>query len=228
MKLYHSLSEAIKAIYARMERQVIGIVSFNGQAYFVERSNVSPEKSVYMAATKKLSIGNELAKKFGTVKTTNGDKVMMKLQKFMHDNHVTENFTAQAFHAEENIMRNFNAMVQAFRQEYPDRKIATIDIVLSHSPCVADGSLKAHRHSSAKNIAGLDMPAGCFKKIELFFKRQYKAENAGSFEKDPKIRVKYLELYEDEKNYENSALVKPADSLFKEEVSFSKIKKLTR
>jgi len=137
----------------------------------------------------------------------------------------TENVSTQTLHAEENIMRDFNEMVKAFKAEFPDKKIATIDIILSHSPCVGETPSAAHDHSSAKNLAGLDMPEGCFEKLELFFKSQFKSDNVGCFERSPKVRVKYLALYEPEKSYEHSNMVKPADSLLKDAVTFPGNKK---
>ena len=200
MKMYLTLSEAMKAIYARESRQVIGIVSINGDGYFVKRSTISPIETLAINAVRKQCLTKDLQGLFGQAKSGFCKERFNKLTEIMGVN--VRMPATQKLHAEENIILSFNEMVRLYSEKNPNKKIKTIDVFLSHAPCtqhIVDGGRK---YSGPKKLNGVAMPAGCFNKLDLFFKNQYRASQAEFFADKPKVRVKYSMIFAKESTFE--------------------------
>ncbi|KTD46943.1 hypothetical protein Lrub_1865 [Legionella rubrilucens] len=184
MKLYRSLSE-IMAFLQRKPKEVIAIISLNGQAYFVFRSNPHPEIATLKQAQAKIAISNEL--QVSAPKHGNKEK-KQRLYQFMLADNVPAVFP-ESNHAEENLIRRFPDVLSQFKSTFPGQKIINITIFLSHSPCCAEGEKK---HSDARPINGFFFPAGCNKKLSVFFEKgNYKALDASLFV-NTKFKVQYL------------------------------------
>ncbi|WP_347251375.1 hypothetical protein [Legionella sp.] len=208
MKLYHSLSEAIAA-FQRKSREVLAIISFNGQAYFVFRSNPNAQISTIMQAHAKMAIGNELrhcdTKKVDVVRK-------QKLYNFMMNSGVSQQFPQNAQHAEENLIRNFPNILKKFKAEFPNQKINTIEIFLTHSPCSSKGKKK---YSAQCHINNFFLPPGCDKKLAAFFKKEnYKSIDKQLFDKKVRLRIHYNHQFDPSIEY-NNHFIREADPILK-------------
>lgn len=213
MKLYTKLSDAIQAIFLKPPRQVIAIVSFNGESYFVKRSTTNTEQTIASYASLKILIGFEI-NKINRQATLRDETKFERLKNYLREDK-KEYLESQSLHAEENVMAHFPEMIVKFTEMYPQKKIKTIDIILSHSPCSSHASGNGHSHSDAKVIANLNMPAGCYEKLNLFFKQQYKVEHGKAFVDNPKIRIRYGVLFEESSTYKANSIIKPAEEVLK-------------
>ncbi|MDX1838351.1 hypothetical protein DIZ81_10870 [Legionella taurinensis] len=184
MKLYRSLSETM-AVLQRKPNEVIAIISLNGQAYFVFRSNPSPQIATLKQAKAKIGISNELS---GPTSKHEDEEKTQRLYRFMLADNVPSVFP-ESNHAEENLIRGFPDVLTQFKATFPEQKIINITIFLSHSPCAAEGEKK---HSEARSINGFFLPPGCNKKLSAFFdKGNYKAIDEPLFV-NTKFKVQYL------------------------------------
>lgn len=213
MKLYTKLSDALQAIFLKPARQVIAIVSFNGESYFVKRSSTNTEQTIALYASLKILIGFEI-NHINKQATVRDQTIFDRLKNYLRADRI-EYLESKSLHAEENVMAHFSEMVAKFTEMYPQKKIKTIDIILSHSPCSSKANGAGHSHSDAKVIANLNMPAGCYEKLNLFFKKQYRAQHSEAFIANPKIRIRYGVLFEESSAYKESAAVKPAEETLK-------------
>ncbi|KTC99191.1 hypothetical protein [Legionella erythra] len=187
MKLYRSLSEAI-AFLQRKPKEVIAIISLNGQAYFVFRSNPSPDVATMKQAQAKLAISRELS---GQVLDADEDKKKTTLYQLLVNDGIPHLYP-ESNHAEENLIRGFPELLNQFKSTFPGQKILNITIFLTLSPCSEKGEKK---HSDARQINGFFLPAGCDSKLSVFFdKGNYQALDSGLFHKT-KIKVQYLQRF---------------------------------
>ncbi|KTC77077.1 hypothetical protein [Legionella brunensis] len=213
MKLYHSLSEATGA-FQRKSKEVFVIISFNGQAYFVFRSNPDAAVATIIQAHAKIAIGNELSKQ----DTKNIDPYRKhQLFKFMIDAKVPQLFPQHAQHAEENLIRGFPSILNKFKETYPNQKISKIDIFLTHSPCSEEGGKK---HSSQNSVNGFFLPPGCDKKLTVFFKKgNYKSADVQLFNRNTKVKVYYNHKFDSATDYSADEFIKEADPILKDVLS---------
>lgn len=208
MKIYHSLSEASQA-FKRKSKQVFAIVSFNGQAYFVFRSNPDAQAATMMQAQNKMAIGNEL---LGQDPKNIDPQRKKQLYKFLVDAGVPQRFPEQSRHAEENLIRAFPAALNAFKAAYPGQKISKIDVFLTHSPCSEQGNRK---YSAPCKLNNFFLPAGCDKKLAVFFKnKNYTSVDINLFSKNPTVRVRYNHIFDISLCNDNE-FVKKADPILK-------------
>ncbi|KTD07724.1 hypothetical protein [Legionella jamestowniensis] len=205
MKIYKTLSQAASA-FKRRPREVFAILSLNGNAYFVFRSNPSAEMATKIQAFNKMKVHNELVGE--------GDKGgidqgrIERLFKFMVSAGVPSLFPERGQHAEENLIRNFSRSVEKYKAAFPRQKIQTIDVFLSHSPCQEKG---VHNASSQCTINGFFLPIGCDQKLTTFFKsKHYQSVDKNSFSDKTKVRVRYNFTFDASVNNEND-LVSEAD-----------------
>ncbi|QRN03019.1 hypothetical protein GH742_03595 [Legionella sp. MW5194] len=184
MKLYRSLSETM-AVLQRKPKEVIAIISLNGQAYFVFRSNPSPEVATIKQARAKVALSSALS---GQISKEKEREKTQRLYQFMLANNETAVFP-ESNHAEENLIRGFPDVLSQFKTAFPEQKIINITVFLSHAPCAEEGEKK---HSDACRINGFFLPAGCNKKLSVFFEKgHYKALDAPLFV-NTKFKVQYL------------------------------------
>lgn len=209
MRAYHSLSEAMRTTFYRKPREVIVIVSFNGQAYFVQRSTPTPEIEILKQAQIRISIGKELANRFGQITTQEATR-KSQLLKFMNDAGIPQLFNKASRHAEENLILRFPEMLKEFEAMHPNQKIKTIDVFLTHSPCSEEGE---RDHSSQCSLNGFFAPAGCDKKLDAFFKKNYMSTDKSLFNDTPKIRVRYYHKFNSSISYPNDGFIKEVDPL---------------
>lgn len=204
MKLYRSLSEAM-AVLQRRPREVIAILSLNGQAYFIFRSNPSPDIATLKQAQAKLAISHELT---GQESGRNDGGKKETLYQLMLNNGVPQLYPASN-HAEENLIRGFPDLLAKFKSTFPGQKIINMTLFLTLSPCSENGKKK---HSAECRINGFFLPAGCDKKLSVFFhKGHYKTLDAGLFLKT-KIKVQYLRRFNEDLNDQES-FIEQADPL---------------
>ncbi|WED43252.1 hypothetical protein [Legionella cardiaca] len=209
MKLYRSLSEATTA-FKRKSKEVFAIISFNGQAYFVFRSNPDAEIATIMQVHAKMVIGNEIRHQ-DTKYIDNHNK--FQLFKFMVEANVPELFPKHSQHAEENLIRGFPEAVSKFKATFPNQKIIKIDIFLTHSPCSESGDKKC---STQVSVNGFFLPAGCDKKLIAFFKKEnYKSADIQLFTNDTKVKVQYNHVFDSSTTYDDSEFIKEADPILK-------------
>ena len=213
MKMFHSLSEAAGA-FKRQSREVLAILSLNGQAYFVFFSNPSANAATIIAARAKIVLGNELCHNESDF--FSDTERVKKLYSLMLDAKVPELFPEHSQHAEENLIRNFLLAISLFKTAYPNQKISKIDIFLTQSPCSDVGGKK---FSAQCEIHGFFLPAGCDKKLTLFFmKNNYKQYDKNLFKPGAKVAVHYNHKF-DQSCYENNTFIKEADPTVKELLS---------
>jgi len=218
MKMYASLSKALNAIFYRPSRQVVCIVSINGEGYFIIKSTTSASQSMDIAASAKFQITEELISKMvGYPVRTRTEEKFKKLQTFMLSDGIHHLFKTKTLHAEENLILNYEKMLKVFRNTNPTQKIHTIDIFLTHSPCAKKqiGNTSTSSCSSAKTLNKMKLPEGCLDKLTLFFKNRYPRPDS------PKIKVKYVKLFEPKETYASSRLVEPVDIKLNEILSSS-------
>lgn len=204
MKIYHSLSEALQAS-RRKSKEVFAIISFNGQAYFVFRSNPKPEIATIMQAHNKMAIGNDLLH----LNPKNIDHERKeRLYKLMIETGVSKLFPKQSRHAEENLIQGFSTTLNDFKAMFPNQKINKIDIFLSHSPCSKQGDRK---YSAQCIVNNFFLPAGCDQKLTVFFKnKNYMRTDRNLFGINPKVRVHYNHIFDASIIYENDGFIKKA------------------
>ncbi|KTD18910.1 hypothetical protein [Legionella jordanis] len=184
MKLYRTLSEAVGAI-RRKPKEVIAIISFNGQAYFVFRSNPSPEVATIIQAQMKILIANEL---LGITRADYGNDSKEQLYEFMLQAKIPELFP-ESRHAEENLILGFSGILEQFKTEFPEQKIRKIDIFLSHSPCSEQG---VKRCSGSLYLNDFFLPSGCDQKLIAFFKKgNYVDLDRSLFLENSNVQVRY-------------------------------------
>lgn len=208
MKFYPTLSDALKAIYRRPNKQVISILNINSKAYVVFRSSLSKEEFLKKAITNKFLIADKINKnRFINYQCDPGTprekrkKVLARLESYinMHEaEHFLDNMLS--LHSEENLILNFPKIIELYAQHYPAEKINFMEIYLSHSPCSEHSKRK--KFSQAREIDHLDQN-GCEKKLEVFFKENYKYNHFSLFANKPRIKVKYFQLFDPAYHYSN-------------------------
>ncbi|ARG98313.1 hypothetical protein [Legionella micdadei] len=208
MKLYHYLSEAIAA-FQRKPKEVFAIISLNSKAYFVFRSNPDANTSTIMQAHAKMVIGNEL--KNSDLNDVD-DVRKQKLYHFMINGGVPQQFPRHSQHAEENLIRNFPNILKKFKAEFPNQKINTVEIFLTHSPCSSNGQ---KRYSAQCYTNNFFLPPGCDKKLSAFFKKEnYKYFDQQLFNRKVKVRIHYNHQFDPSIGYDNH-FIKEADPILK-------------
>ncbi|MCL9685764.1 hypothetical protein [Legionella maioricensis] len=212
MKIYPNLSEALRA-FPRKSKEVFAIISFNGQAYFVFRSNPDAEVATIIQAHNKMVIGNELLK----LAPENVDRPRKeRLYKLMIEGGASKEFPEKSRHAEENLIRGFPTILNDFKKMFPNQKINKIDIFLTHSPCSKKGSKK---YSSQCTVHNFFLPEGCDKKLTVFFKNKNYINGSDLFSSNPGVRVHYNHKFDPSVSNEGNEFIKEADPELKSVLS---------
>ncbi len=209
MKIYLHLSDALKA-FQRKKKEVFAILSFNGQGYFVIRSNPTANIATIMLAQAKIAIGNELLER-DMEEIDNVKK--FKLYNFMLAAGVALEFPQESQHAEENLIKAFPQMVKEFKEIFPKQKIHTINIFLTHAPCSSKGERKFSQECYINNNF---FPNGCDKKLTVFFKKKfYKSSDSAVFSEPVKVKIRYDYEFNNTISCNEGDFIKEADPVLK-------------
>lgn len=210
MKMYSSFFELAKSC-KRKPNEVFAILSLNGRAYFLFRSNPTPEGALRIHTRHKVRLGNEIT---GIHDIDSENERWEKLYSIMYETGMTQQFPETSFHAEEHLIQGFPEALKTFKEQFPHEKIRTIDIFLTQSPCSKDG---VKRFSGAYHLNNFFLPAGCNMKLSVFFKnKHYKEVDRELFKENTSVRVRYNHKFDPSVNNENGDFLKEADLLLKD------------
>lgn len=203
MEHYSCLSELLENVN-RNHRQVLAILSLNGQSYFVFNSN--PDKLIPIAR-KKVFISNQLLGIKPSFHENN--QLIFKLADLMSSPEMTSMFP-RGNHAEESLIKEFPEAIKLFKENHPNQKVKTIDIILTHSPCSQTGSKIPSRSSAGNNFF---LPVGCKEKLDFYFKtkKMYKNVDKKLFEENTKVRISYHTKFDENLSLDDSFFIKEID-----------------